>query len=291
MLERLRSLAVVIEEGSVNRAARRLGVAQPTLSRHIQSLEQELGAPLFERGPWGMRPTGFGFFVRDTFAPLLQQYDRARADAFAYVQGRQQQLRVGYIGLAASRFLNPALAKLRRDFPGLRILPFDLTPLEQLKALRSGGLDVAMVGQEAGALGEDFYRRTVARLGVAVVLPADHPLAGAPTAKLAALSRDRFVGVDDDAVPGRNAWVVGLCAKAGFRPRFVARTANVQETFALVAGEGAVALLPDYLDGQAPAGLAYVRLADAWARWDLQVLRQRGKAMPAAARLVELLGS
>lgn len=289
MLEHLRSLAVVIDEGSVNRAARRLGVAQPTLSRHIQSLEQELGAPLFERGPWGMRPTGFGFFVRDTFAPVLKQYDQARADAFAYVQGRQEQLRIGYLGLAASRFLNPALTKLRRDFPGLRVLPFDLTPLEQLKTLRAGGLDVAVVGQEVGALGEDFYRRTAARLGVAVLMPADHPFAGVPTVKLAALDRERFVGVDDEAVPGRNAWVAALCAKAGFRPRFVARTTSIQETFARVAGEGAVALLPDYLEGQAPAGLTYVRLSDPWARWDLQVLRQRGKATPAAARFVELL--
>lgn len=291
MLDRIRSLIVVMEEGSVNRAARRMGVAQPTLSRHIQSLEQELGAPLFERGVWGMRPTGFGFFVRDSFAPLLQQYDSARAEAFAYVQGRQKQLRIGYIGLAASRFLNPALAKLRREFPGLRLLPFDLTPADQLKALRTGELDVAVVGQEVGAMGDDFYRRTVAKLGVCVALPADHPLAQGEPLKLSALRRELFVGVADHAVPGRNAWIVELCALAGFRPRFIARSQDIQETFTHVVGEGAVALLPDYLEGQPPAGVAYVRLADPWARWDLLVLRQRGRATPPASRLVSLLVS
>lgn len=291
MLERVRSVLVVLEEGSVNRAALRLGVAQPTLSRHVQSLEQELGAPLFERGPKGMQPTDFGYFLRDKFAPILKQWDLTRADVSAYAQGRSNQLRVGYIGLAAAKYLNPALATLKREFPDLKLLLFDHTPFEQIQSLREGHLDVAIVGQEGAAMAEDFYQRSPARLGVCVTLSMDHPLSSRESFSLSELESERFVGVSEKAAPGRNNWIVQLCAKAGFKPQFIAETNTVSETFTLVASERAVALLPDYVDGSPPPGIAYCRLSDKWASWKLYVLRQRGRGSNAARRLVDLIGS
>ena len=125
MLERIRSFLAVLEAGSVNQAANRLGVAQPTLSRHIQSLEQEIGGPLFERDTRGMLPTDLGFHLRDTLEPVLNSYDLAIADVCAFAQGRQQQVRVGYLGLAASKFLNPALSGLKESYPDIKLLLFD----------------------------------------------------------------------------------------------------------------------------------------------------------------------
>jgi DNA-binding transcriptional LysR family regulator len=238
-----------------------------------------------------MRPTDLGFFVRDTFGPLVREYDRARADAIAFAQGRHQQLRIGYIGLAAARYLNAALARLKQEFPQLRLMLFDQLPGEQLAGLREGRLDVALAGQEVARVAEDFYHRRVAWLKVCAVVPADHALAHRAQVSLAELQGSRFVGVAEHAVPGRNAWILELCAKAGLRAKFVAHTRDISETFALVAGEGAVALLPDYLEGAPPPGIAYVRLSDAWARWALVVLRQRGRGQPAARRLVELIGA
>jgi DNA-binding transcriptional LysR family regulator len=291
MLSSIRSLLVVIEEGGVNRAARRLGTTQPTLSRHIQSLEQEFGAPLFERSTSGMRPTDLGFFLRDTFGPLLRDFERARADTIAFAHGRHQQLRIGYIGLAASRYLNASLAQLKREFPQMRLMLFDQTPGEQLQGLREGRLDIALAGQEAARLATEFYQRRAAQLGVCAVLPADHALAHRAEVQLTELKGSRFVGVDEDVVPGRNDWILDLCSKAGFRVKLVAKTENVSETFALVSGEGAVALLPDYLEGKPPPGIVWVRIADRWARWSLFVLRQRGRGQPAVRRLFELIGS
>lgn len=291
MLKEIRSLLVVLEEGGVNRAASRLGVAQPTLSRHIQALEQELGAPLFERSARGMHATDFGFFVRDRFGPLLKDYELATAEALAFAKGRHAQLRVGFIGLAAARYLNPALALLKREFPKLKLFLFDQTPFEQLTALREGRIDVALIGQETAAQSEEFYRRSAAKLKVCAVLPADHPRCGQTSMPLAELKEERFIGVSDDAVPGRNAWIVDLCLKSGFRPRFIANTSSVSETFALISGENAVALLPDYMDGSPPPGVAYVPLSDRHARWNLEVLRQRGAGSSGARRLVELITS
>lgn len=289
MLKEIGNVLVVMEEGSVNRAAKRLGMAQPTLSRHIQALEQELGAPLFERGAWGMRATDFGFFVRDRFGPLVRDYELALAEGLAFAKGRHGQLRIGFIGSAAAKYLNPALAVLKREHPTLKLFLFDQTPFEQLRSLREGNIDVAIIGQDAAAQGEDFYQRCAARIGVLAVLPADHPSGGQASLRLADLKGERFVGVAEEAVPGRNAWIKTLCAKSGFRPSLIANTHSVAETFALVSGENAVALIPDYWDGQAPPGVCFVPLSDRHADWKLMVLRQRGAGQSGARRLVDLI--
>ena len=291
MLNRMVSMLTVMAEGSVNRAAKRLGVAQPTLSRHIQSLEPEIGGEQFERDANGMRPTALGFFVRDQFEPMVKSCELARAEVTAFAQGRHQQLGVGYLGTAANRFLNPALARLRTEFSDLKLMLFSLTPMEQLEAIRAGKIDVALVGQEIAKLADDFYQRNAATLGVCAVLPVDQARAGEPSIALKALAEDRFIGVDEAVVPGRNEWISQLCGKAGFTPVFACKTKHVSETFTRIAAEGAVALLPDYLSGQPPPGTSYVRIADKWARWRLIVLRQRGKGLPAARALVEQLVS
>ena len=290
MIRRLRSFLAVMEEGSVNRAALRLGIAQPTVSRHIQSLEQEIGGRLFERDTHGMGPTDLGFFVRDKFGSLINKYDLASAEIVAFARGRQNQLRVGFIGSAAARFLNPAAAVLKTEFPDLKLLWFDQTPFEQLEALRAGLIDVAVIGQEGALLADEFYQRCRAKLQVRVALPTDHVLSSWETFPLAELNAEVFIGVAETAVPGRNRWIKQLCAKAGFRPRFAVHTSNITETFTSIISEHAVALLPDYQEGVPPPGVTFARLSDSWARWGLYVLRQRGRGSPAARRLVELIG-
>ena len=137
MIERLRTFLTVLEEGSVNRASRRLGVPQPTLSRQIQALEAEVGGTLLERGSWGVRATDLGFKVREKMLPVIKAHDQAWAEVQASARGREAQLRVGYLGSTANRFLTGPLEHLRNEFPGLRLWLFDQTPVEQLEALRT----------------------------------------------------------------------------------------------------------------------------------------------------------
>ncbi len=290
MIDRIRSFLTVLQEGSVNKASQRLGVSQPTLSRHIQSLEIELGGALFDRGSKGMQATDLGFYLRDTILPVLKEYDGAIKDITAFAQGRYYQIRIGYIGLAATKYLNPALAKLKKEFPDLKLQLYDQTPMEQLQSIRAGKLDIAMIGQDMIHLADAFYQRRAVSLGVCAVLPVTHPHSEKERISLSDLNQDLFIGVSEDAVPGRNQWIEQLCSLAGFKPRFIEQTGNVSETYTLVVSEGAVALLPDYLEGAPPPGVVHRPLSDTWAKWDLYVLRQRGRGSDAVKRLTQLIG-
>lgn len=279
-----------MEEGSLNRAAARLGVSQPTLTRQLQSLEQEAGGPLFERCTDGVRPTDLGYRLKEKMLPVLRAYDTAWAEVLAHAQGRQSQLRIGYLALAAARFLTPVLARFQEAYPEIKLWLFDQTPQEQLTALRHGGLDLAIIGQEGASLGEEFYQHRVAKLGVRAVTPANHPLAGQAAIRLAQLKGERFIVPSESAVPGRKRWMAQLCREAGFRPQWLGETETVGETFARVVAERGVSLLPDYLEMTPPPGISLVPVSDRIATWELALLRQRGRMSPACRDLIRWIG-
>jgi DNA-binding transcriptional LysR family regulator len=166
MLERLRTFGIILQEGSLNRAARRLHVSQPSLTRQMQGLEAEIGAPLLERQTSGVKPTALGQKLLEATHPLIEQFDAVIADIRRGARGQQTELRVGYLGSAAERYLSPALSDMRQDFPEMKVHLLDLSPGEQITALKAGKLDLALIGQEGAALSGDFYTRKLAVLGV-----------------------------------------------------------------------------------------------------------------------------
>ncbi|MBS0661305.1 MAG: LysR family transcriptional regulator [Verrucomicrobia bacterium] len=285
----LRAFFVVVEEGSLNRASARLHLSQPALSRQMQSLEHQLGGPLLERLSSGVKPTALGQETLARLQPLLAQVDGALAELRRIARGQREELRIGYLGSAAQLYLNPALVCLRRTHPEARVKLLDLTPGEQLAALREGRLDLALIGQEGAGPARDFYTRRLATLGCCVALAGDHPLARRRQLRLTDLATEAFLSAPEAHVPGRNRWVAQLCRRAGFRPRFVAEGDSIGESFSLVASEGAVLVLPDYFAETPPPGVKLLPLSDDAARWDLLLLWQRGRPSAVLKAMIELL--
>ena len=289
MIELFRSLQVVFEEGSLNQAALRMRVSQPSITRRMQLLESELDGPLLERRSSGVQPTALGQAVMVSMGPILEKYDAALADLRRNARGQNEVLRIGYIGSAAHKYLNPALGALRGRHPEAKVKLMDLTPAEQVVALNKGEIDLALIGQEGSILSRDFYTRKLAILGVCVALPSDHYLATKRELQPADLKREVFIGTPESAVPGRNRWVTQICHKGGFRPKFIAEADSIEESFMLVVSEGAVMLLPDYFTRVAPPGTVMIPLTDKCATWDLLLVWQRGRASVVLKSMVDLL--
>jgi DNA-binding transcriptional LysR family regulator len=289
MIDRISAFFAVVEEGSVNRAAVRLRISQPALSRQMKLLETEIGGRLLERVTSGVKPTGLGHALIQTLRPVLAAYETALAGVRQHARGLRAELRVGYLISAAQALLTPALAQLRRAHPGLKLKLHDMSPREQLDALRAGELDVALIGQEGAVAAREFYSRKLCSLGVVAALSASDPLAGRKSLAIRELKNSGFVGVDDAEVPGRNRWMTSLCRAAGFKPRFVTVTDGITHVLGQVVAETGVTLLPAYFQTFAHPGVVFVPVSDAKARWDFLVLWQRGQVPPATRALVEAL--
>ncbi|GAA5115494.1 LysR family transcriptional regulator [Luteolibacter yonseiensis] len=289
MIDRVRALLTVIEEGSVNRAAVRLRITQPALSRQMKLLESEVGGKLLERETSGVKPTGLGHTLVKVMRPVIDSYEAALAEVRRQARGSGSELRVGFLISAAQSILTPAMERLRKDHPEIRLKLHDMSPKEQIDALKSGGLDLALIGQEGAVAARDFHSLKLCSLGVCVALSNGDPLACRKKISIRELAGRDFIGVDEDQMPGRNRWITSLCRTAGFKPRFIATTDGITHVLSMVASESAVTLLPDYFKTTSHPGITFVPVSDARARWDFIVLWQRGKTTACTTALVEAL--
>ncbi len=289
MIDRIRALLTVIEEGSVNRAAVRLRITQPALSRQMQALENEIGGKLLERETSGVKPTGLGHALVKAMQPLVESYDSAMADLRRQARGERSELRVGYLGSAAQSFLTPALAMLRKSHPAARLKLHDMSPREQISALRTGELDVALIGQEGVVAAKEFHSAKLCSLGVCAAVADSDRLATKRSIALKDLKGRDFIGIDEDEMPGRNRWMTALCKAAAFRPRFEVVVDGITNVLSHVVSESGVTLVPAYFAKSSHPGVAFVPVSDPKARWDFIVLRQKGRASAAARALVSAL--
>jgi len=288
-LDLIRSFMMVLDERSLNRAALRLHMAQSTLTRQMRALEHEMGGLLLERSVSGVAPTAAGQALAARMRPLLEQFDKGVEEVRRLAKGQRGHLRVGYLLSAGQAFLNPALGTLRRLHPEVQVSLMDLTPGEQLDALRKGELDVALLGQEGDLVRKEFYTRKIATLPLYAVMHAGHPLVSKASVRLADLRGELWVGAPDKHLPGHNRRLQGLCRKAGFRPRIIQDSESLAQALSLVVSERAISLVPGYVKDLPAAGVVMKPLSDAHAKWDFYVAWQRGKVPEPVKVLVQAL--
>ncbi len=289
MLDRLRALLIVIEEGSVNRAAVRLRITQPALSRQMKWLENEIGGRLLERETSGVKPTGLGHTLVKSMRPVIESYESAMAGVRREARGLRSELRVGFIMSAAQSILTPTMEQLRKSHPDLKLKLNDMSPKEQIDALKAGEIDVALTGQEGSVASRDFHSLKLRSFGVCAALPSTDPLASKKRITLNDLKGRPFIGVDEDQMPGRNQWILSLCRIAGFKTRLLASPDGISHVLSMISAETAVTLLPDYFLSYAHPGIHFVPVSDSKAKWDFIILWQRGKTPPSALALINAL--
>jgi DNA-binding transcriptional LysR family regulator len=292
VLEKLRLFLVVLEEGSLRRAADRLHISQSAITRQMQSLELDLGGRVLERTSAGVHPTNGGYALAERAKTLLADYDSAMAEVRRLNRGESDRLRIGYTASAAQEYLGSALAVLRRTYPKLKVKMLDQTPGEMIIALRQGKIDLALTLHGTDLLSRDFYARKLATVRSVVALPVSHRFATETQVSLSQLKGETFVRGSEDVLPGYTQRVVQLCRKyGGFRPRLgtIDREDGLVETLALAANEEAISIQPAFISHLKVPNVVLVPIADAGATWDLFLVWQRGKiANPLRTLLSEL---
>ncbi len=280
MILQLRSFRVVIEEGSLHRAATRLNLSQSALSRQMQALEYEFGGKLLERSSTGVRPTMGGHALSAKVGALLGNYDSVMLEVRRLARGQSEEIRIGYLGSAFEEYLEPALKKLHKVHPRTKVKLLDLFPGEQITALRNGEIDIGLTLETAALLGRDFYTRKLAADKSIAFLPRGHPLASRKELRLAELKNETFLMGPDDHVPGARRQLIRICRSCGkFKPKLINVTAaeDVSSVLALVAKEDAVTLGPAFLRRCKVPDAAVVPVTDTGATWNLFLVWQRGK--------------
>ncbi len=271
-LRELRALVAVAEEQSVTRAAQRLFLAQPALSRQLQALERRLGVPLLERLPRGVALTEAGRALLGPAREAVTAWERGLAAALATVPAGR--LVVGMQTAVGRGLQRRALARFAELSPGTVPVLRQVDWRDPTAGLADGSSDVAFVWLPLPM--DDADVLPVAREERVVALPSDHRLAGAPRVVLADLLDEPFIALPDSAGPLRDAWLA--VADRGGRPPVVGAVADTPDAVfeAVASGLGVVLLAAGNADLYARPGivcrpvegLSPAVLALAWRRSD-----------------------
>ena len=225
------------------RAAQRLHIVQPALSKQIAALERELGVELLSRTKNRVEftPAGEAFFAEA--CDILQRADHAVRTAKMTASGAIGSLDVGFIGQAMFSFLPPVLREYRRRYPGVRFVLQELSSATQLGEIKQGRLDVGFVRPS----GHDELVRfiTVSCEAYVVGLAEDHPLAGRSVVDLSDCADETFVLVSRTAAPVSFDQELAVCQSYGFTPQVIEEGTTPAARFGMVSAGVGVTITPE----------------------------------------------
>jgi DNA-binding transcriptional LysR family regulator len=223
-LRHLRYFVAVSEELNFTRAAAKLRLAQPSLTRQIQNLEEELVVRLLDRTRNHVSLTEEGkSFLVDARRLLALSVESVQA-VQRFSRGESGQLNLGYLFKFNFDLLPATLATFYQACPQIAVNLFDMSPAEQLRALEARKIDLGFVGLRPAIAGKNLAAlawECVARHDVVVVLPARHLLANKKRIKITDLKPLFFVAMSEKSHPGSRDWMSSLCQEAGFTPRIL----------------------------------------------------------------------
>jgi DNA-binding transcriptional LysR family regulator len=246
-LRHLRYFLAVGEALNFTKAAARLRVAQPALSRQIQALEDEIGVNLLRRSPRGVTPTAEGKLFLEEVRELLKRVDESVEKVRALARGQYGELHIGYAPVPTTEILPPALAAFQKAVPRVKVLLHDLSSDELIAGLRNATLELALTVEPTGeqTAGIEFEVLRTQPLWVAMI--ATHPFARLKSVTLEKLAAEPLVGLRRKDYPEYCRFLERLFAPLRVKPRIAVECDSASSLITEVeAGRGIALASPNF---------------------------------------------
>jgi DNA-binding transcriptional LysR family regulator len=285
-LRRLQAFVTTAEEGHITRAAERLGLQQPPLSRLLQGLEAQLGCRLLRRHPRGVEPTEAGLALLEEARAVLARAATVEEAVRRAARGEAGRIAIGFTSSAGLHPFVPAvIRRFREGFPHVRLELDEAGTAELVQGVATGRLDAAFVRSPVGHLGA-LRVHPLLEEPMLAALPEGHALAARdPGAMpLAALAAEPFVLYRRRAGPGLHDAIVSACREAGFTPAIVQEAPRLSATLSLVAAGLGVSVVPASMRQATPQGIVYRPLSETRLAAPIHLVLRAAGATAVAAR-------
>ena len=233
---------------NVSRAALKLHVSQPALSRQIQDLEEELGFPLFERSAKSVRLTEAGQVFLDEARAVLNRADEAIVKARETASGNQGELQVGYAPAPTVRLLPAALRLFQPQMPKVRVKLHDFSTEELLAGLREGKLALALMVRPGKELLRGLHFEELSRDILCLAVPPQHPLAQQRSVTLIQAADQPLVVFNRKDYPDYHEHLTHLFAPTKRRLKFAEEHDSATSLITAVESGAGVAVVPKSFD-------------------------------------------
>lgn len=291
-LRHLRYFVAVGEEEHFGRAALRLRVAQPALSRQIQDLEREIGFKLFDRLSRGVKISAAGRLFLEEARRILHQLNEATERARRVARGQSGTLRLGFTENVSWRGVVPDSFRLFRDrYPDAELQLNPLPSLQQLEAVQSGQLEAGFMLNPPKP-DRELDQLPVAVYDLALAAPAAHPLAKIKNLRLRDMTEARFIWFPRRESVAFYDRLRYECFRGGLRsPRIVQEASNEATILTLVAQGMGVGFVVETARWRCPDGVAILKVADLRVSLPLALVWRKDNLSPLLAKFVADVGT
>ena len=243
-LTQLRCFAAVAEELHFGRAAARLHMTQPPLSRQVQLLEQRLGVTLLERTSRSVRLTSAGRSFLADARQILRLAESAALAVRRAARGESGSVTMGFTAATGYGVMPGMIAQCRARVPDVEIILREMVTMEQIEALAAGRLDLALLRPHTSL--EEYDCMRLMREPLVAALPTSHPLArGRRDPAISDFEGAPFVMYSPIEARYFHELVAHAFATAGVKPDYTQYTSQVHSILALVAAGIGAALVPE----------------------------------------------
>ena len=287
-LRHLRYFLAVADTENVSRAALRLHISQPAVSRQIRDLEDEIGLPLLKRVGKSVRLTDAGRVFLNEARGILKKTDQAVLKARVVGGKRETELHVGDFPLVAARIMPRLLRNYQQTMPGVQVKLHDWPVEKEIAAVRDGQLQLAIIIPPlTGNWRREFGFQELLTIRVCLAVSCNHPFAQRKAVSLTEAAREPFIGLLHEEYPQHRVYVNAIFARVKHKPRFVAEHDGWAELFSAVDADTGVAIASDAFDYAFGDRVKLLPLTPEPERVPVGIISRKGRLSPAAEKFCE----
>ncbi|MEO0538094.1 MAG: LysR family transcriptional regulator [Cyanobacteria bacterium P01_A01_bin.123] len=286
-LQAFHYFVAVAEELHFGRAAARLQITQPALSRQIHRLEAELGVRLLRRTKRTVELTAAGVAFLGEVRKVLQQVESAIQVAQRVARGEVGSLRIGFTPSSMHTVLPEILRHFRDRYPNVELAMSEICTLDQVNELRRETIDVGFLHPPIDSSFLKLYPLQSERLLIA--LPHAHRLADQQQLSLKSFATEPFIVHPRYEGPVLYDQFLALCREAGFEPNIVYEDSKHQTRIGLVAAGTGVTFIPESLQKAGFPGVAYCPLVDKFLELQLAVAWRKESMNPVVQEFLQVI--
>jgi len=243
-LRHLECFLVLAEELHFGRAAEKLFIGQPPLSRTIKELERELEVTLFDRNKRSVKLTPCGEFLKAEGLKLFSNIENIKSELKAINNGQSGKLRIGYVDVAMLSFLPKLLVEFQEKMNVSTIL-YEVNYEDQIRAIKAGYLDLGFSFSAPNT--KDISVTAISKESFLLILPPDHKLANRKKIDLKELQEDSFIAVNYHCAPDLSNKTKEVFTKNGLTPKITHETCQVSSVMKLVENGLGYSIVPESL--------------------------------------------
>lgn len=257
-IRHLKYFLAVAEELHYRKAADRLFISQPGLSRQIKQMEEDLGIKLFERHNRKVELTNAGSYLKREIAQHLTDLDRIFEQAKLLSDGVEGHLKFGYVGSAMQDIIPNLLLRFRKDYPNVKFSLKELDNDKQIESLLHNAIDIGFVRLER--VPRDLKIIPVIKENFCLVLPKNHPINENNFKTLKQFENEAFILFDSKYSASYFEKVMQIFDDHGFSPIISHNTIHASSIYKLVENNFGVSVVPKSLQNKSIKGVKFIEL-------------------------------